>query len=707
MKQITLSLKNGKIEVIDIPIPSLEDNSVLVKNRFSLISSGTEGSLINFGESNYLKKILNQKDKVQLVLEKLKRDGLFSTFNTVSEKLNNSLPLGYCSVGEVIKSTSKDFVKGQRVICNGPHAEYVSVPTNLCHNVPDNVNDLDAVFTVIASISLQGIRSLDPKIGDKVVVFGLGLIGQITMQLLNASGCDVIGLDINSNKVDHVKKSGYSAYKCDNIANTQKFINYFSSQVGVDGVIICTHTNDNSIINQSASFCRPEGKIILVGTADITINRDSFYKKQISFKVSSSYGPGRYDKKYELGQDYPIGFVRWTANRNFGEILRLLSTNKIKFQSLISEKYEITDFQKAYDSLKSDNLASVFDYGKIEKENNTQKSQNKVFKRNIINTDHKTIMNTCFLGAGNFSSRFLIPLFKKEGFILHTVISSKGINANRVADKYKFSYVSSSFDDVLKDKSINNIVISTPHYLHSDQLIKSLLYKKKNIYIDKPLAINRTQLNEIIKVKSELDYNPNIIIGFNRKFSPLIVYLKNRLDVINSPKFINMNINAGFIDNDHWINDKSIGGGRLIGEGCHFIDLSIFLINSELINSEILGFDVTKKVKEESFIINLSFRDGSIVNINYLSNGSKSFMKEKIDIYANGSNYIIEDFKKLKVYGDKSIKDKKLFIQDKGIRNLIKEFKKNIINEDHFNFENQIKVSEVIIRLSEKINSDD
>jgi len=706
MKQLTLSLKNGKIEVIDIPIPNIDDNSVLIKNKYSLISSGTEGSLIEFGESNFIKKIINQKDKVQIVFDKLKRDGLISTLQTVNNKLNDNIPLGYCSIGEVIGSSSNNFEVGQKVVSNGPHAEYVTVPENLCHQVPDNISDLDAVFTVIASISLQGVRSLDPKIGDKIVVYGFGLIGQITLQILSACGCNVIGLDIDQKRIDLAKSLGISAFKNDDLNDTKKIIDNFSSNVGADGVIICAHSKEDSIINQSANYCRQEGKIILIGSTNLSINRDFFYKKQISFKVSSSYGPGRYDNNYEFGQDYPIGFVRWTANRNFGEILRLIQSKKLSFKSFISGTYKLNEFYNAYESLKKGELVSVFEYN-YHNENNTPKIFNINNKKKNFQSNNDIIMNTCFIGSGNFSSRFLIPHFKKEGFNLHTVISNKGISAHKVAKKFNFEYISSNIDDVLKDENINNVVISTPHHLHSDQLLKAIKFKKKNIYIDKPLAINLEQINEIKKCINSIDYKPNIIIGYNRKFSPLILFLRERLNQISSPKFINININAGFILKEHWINDKNIGGGRLVGEGCHFIDLSLDLINSKLIKSNSIKVKTSKTINEESFLINLYFEDSSVVNINYMANGSKSYIKEKIEVFCNRSNYIIEDFKNLKVYGDSKLKNKNLFFQDKGLKNLINEFKNSIVNNKPFDLIKQIEVSELVLSLSKNISSDE
>ena len=369
MKQLTLSLKNGKIEVIDIPIPNIDENCVLIKNKYSLISSGTESSLIDFGKSSFFKKVINQKDKVQIVFDKLKRDGLISTIKSVNDKLNNNIQLGYSSVGEVIQSKSTKFKIGQRVISNGSHAEYVTVPENLCHLVPDDVDDLDAVYTVIASVALQGVRSLSPRIGDKIIVYGLGLIGQISLQILNAHSCNAIGLDIDQSKVDLAKSLGYSAFKNDNELNTKKLINNFSSEFGVDSVLICAHSNEDTIINLSANYCRPEGNIVLIGSTNLSINRDAFYKKQISFKVSSSYGPGRYDNNYEFGQDYPIGYVRWTANRNFGEILRLISSKKLFFNKFSSNLYKISDFHIAYNSLKKNNQVSIFKYDFAKKEN--------------------------------------------------------------------------------------------------------------------------------------------------------------------------------------------------------------------------------------------------------------------------------------------------------------------------------------------------
>ena len=699
MKQLILSLKSGKINLIDIPIPIKSDNSILIQNTHSLISSGTEGSLINFGKKNLINKAIKEKDRLKIVYDKIKRDGLLSTFNAINDKLENQIPLGYSSLGYVIESTNSKFKVGDRVISNGSHAEFVSVPVNLCHKVPSEVSSEDAVFTIIASIGLQGVRALDPKLGEVIVVYGLGLIGLIVCQILIANGCKVIGIDINEERVNLAKKYGVISFKFENKEFTKKIIYNNSSDQGADGVLICAHTSNSSIINDSADFCGSEGRIVLLGSTPISINRESFYKKQIKFTVSSSYGPGRYDNNYENGQDYPIGFVRWTLNRNFNEILRLLDIKKISFSALISNIYQLKDYEKAYKNLNK-SLGIIFNYNSSINSSITKSI--KISEKKSQQSDNN--MNTCFIGAGNFSSRFLMPLFKKNGFIMHTVISNNGISSKRVADKFGFKNISSDLISTLKNKEINNIIISTPHNLHSKQLIECFKNNKMNVYIDKPLAINLEELNDL---KNEFQkyklLNSNILVGFNRKFSPHVLKLKEHLKKFNSPMFINMNINAGTIPKDHWINNKKIGGGRLIGEGCHFIDLACHLIDSKVVSSSIKEFKTSKIIESESFTISLVFNDSSIANINYLANGSKSYTKEKIEIFCNGSNYIINDFKKLEIFGDNTLNNMNLFFQDKGIDNTIKFFKSMIEGKSFYSFEEQIEVSELIINFSNKL----
>jgi len=680
MHQLLQNLNNGETSIIEAPAPAINDNSVIIDTSISLISMGTEKMLVNFGKSTYLNKARQQPEKVKMVFDKVKTDGLLPTFEAVKAKLDQPIPLGYSNVGIVreVGMNVSGISIGQRVISNGPHADVVRVNKNLIALIPDNVDDESAVFTVIASIGLQGVRLARPTLGEKFVVFGVGLIGLITVQLLKANGCQVFAIDLDSNKLKLAKKFG--ATICDlskNIDPVKSALN-FSNGIGVDGVIITTSTESNDPITQSAEMSRKQGRIILVGTAGLNLKRELFYEKELTFQVSCSYGPGRYDNNYEgLGQDYPIAYVRWTEQRNFESILEMISNNLVNLKPLISDNIKFEDAPKIYENLASDKskLGIIINYG----------SKKNLDLKRTININHinsikkfKDKPTIGFIGAGNYASRVLIPLFKKLNVNLNTVVTSSGINSSIQGKKHSFINVSSNIESILSNKSIDTVVIATQHDSHAQFAEKSLL-AGKNVFIEKPLAINNNELQTLKKVyfeASKENQMPQLMVGFNRRFAPHIKKMKTLIESINEPKSIIMTMNVGHIPSNHWTQDTIIGGGRIIGEACHYIDLMRFLIGKKITSFQAkkMGNNKSIDITEDKTFITLNFEDGSHGVIIYLANGSNKFPKERIEIFTAGKVLQLDNFKRLKGFGWNGFNKLNLWTQNKGQLNCINSF---------------------------------
>jgi len=678
MKQIIQDLKTGSVTLVELPIPNVGSGKILIKVKKSLISLGTEKMMLEFGKGGWISKAKQQPDKVKMVLDKVKTDGLLPTIDTVMNKLSTPIPLGYSNVGEVI-AVGKGVVKfkvGDRVISNGNHAEVV-VPENLCALVPDSVSDEDAAFTVVSAIALQGVRLANPTLGETVVVLGLGLIGLITVQLLKANGCNVIGFDFDSKKVALANEYGAKAFETIDPVEVEKIIQSLIGEVGVDSVIITASTKSNDPIDLAPKICRHRGKVILVGVVGLEINRTEFFKKEITFQVSCSYGPGRYDNNYEQnGMDYPVGFVRWTENRNFCAVLDLLSNSQLNFSKLISRTDSFLNAPNIYAELSDlkNILGFILDYPNTIDTN---------IKNISLNPKRISSSKTCIgvIGAGGFTSGTLLPAIIKSSTRIKTISSSKGLSSHNLAEKFKIENNTSDYNTILSDEEIDTVIISTPHNSHGSLVLESLR-SGKNVFVEKPLSL---KLDEIEKIKefyqnSDKASLPNLMVGFNRRFSPLSCELKLQLKKNAGTKAIIYTVNSGHIPSEHWIQDREVGGQRLIGEGCHFIDYIRFLVGHEIDTYTIVFADVSSR---DTFIINLKFKDGSIGTINYFSNGNKSYPKEKVEIFSNGSIYLIDNFKTLTTINAKGGKSvKRLSKQDKGHSEEINQFIKSI-NSGH------------------------
>jgi predicted dehydrogenase/threonine dehydrogenase-like Zn-dependent dehydrogenase len=679
MKIMLQDLKDGKTFIEDIPLPKCSSNDVLIKVSKSVISLGTEKNIVHFGKSSYIQKAKQQPDKVKMVQNKIKTDGLIPTLNAVITKLNEPMPLGYSNAGIVIQvgENVSEYKIGDRVISNGNHSEVVSVNKNLVAKIPDTVSDDEAAFTVISSISLQGLRILKPTLGEQILVIGLGLLGQITMDLLKINGCTAIGIDLDQHKIEIAKNKHSHAYNSTQ-ENVDAIIQDITNYRGVDGVIITAATKSNDPIEKAVEYSRKKGRIVAVGAINMNIPRPLFYEKELEFYISTSYGPGRYDSNYEVESiDYPIGYVRWTENRNFQAILKLLESKNLDLTYLISKKIKFESIEKAYQDVISDTKA--FGYLIEYKEENQSIKSNKIklnHPKNIQSNPSKIIAG--LIGAGNFSKMTLGPILLKSSSKIKTIVTSKGLSGTLLARKLKATISSTSTNDIFNDKEINTVIITTRHNSHSELVLKSLAFQK-HVFVEKPLALNLSELKELVTTYEKLDNKPKLLVGFNRRFSPITKKVQEIFKGSESRMVINIMMNAGFIASDVWVHDSKVGGGRIIGEGCHLVDLVAALTNSEVesIYSTALQSNQSHLIND-NVSINLKMKNGSIASIQYFSNGNKTSPKEKIFISADGKSIEIDNWRKIKGYG---CPNKSLWIQDKGHKNEVKEFINAIEND--------------------------
>tara|TARA_B100002051_G_C16723791_1_gene634067 strand:+ start:21 stop:2141 length:2121 start_codon:yes stop_codon:yes gene_type:complete len=658
MKQIIQDLKKGDTILEEVPVPRVKTGCVLIQTTRTLVSLGTEKMLVDFGKANFIQKAKQQPDKVKMVLDKLKTDGLRPTIEAVFNKLGQPLPLGYCNVGKVIAIGKgvTEFSIGDRVSSNGNHAEYVCVPKNLVVKIPDNVTDEEAAFTVIGAIGLQGIRLLQPTFGETIVVIGLGLIGLITAELLVANGCNVIGFDFDAKKIRIAKEKGIIAINPATGTDQLKFVESYTNGVGADGVIITASNKSNEIISQSANMCRKRGRIILVGVVGLDINRADFFAKEITFQVSCSYGAGRYDEEYEQkGHDYPIGYVRWTEKRNFEAILNAISKKTLDVSSLITDRVPLNDYQKIYgDMSNSKSIASILEYSSSNQQKSTIKLVEKSFqtKKGVVG----------IIGAGNFTSSTILPNLKKISADIKYIASSGGLSSTIMAKKYSIANSTSDYHQILNDDDIDLVFITTQHHMHAKMAIEAIT-AGKSVFVEKPLAMNQKELNQIIE--SYNINNVNITVGFNRRFAPLAKKMKKALGSSSTPINIVATMNAGFIPKNVWIHDMEIGGGRIIGEACHYIDLCSYLSGSKVVSVCMNAMGVSPEENTDNASILLKYENGTNAVINYFANGSKGYSKERVEVYSQEKTLVMDNWRKLKGYGFKGFSSAKSR-QDKG-----------------------------------------
>lgn len=674
MLQILQNLSNGETSLVDVPSPKSMKGHINIQTTKSLVSVGTERMLVDFGKAGWIDKARSQPDKVKMVLEKVKTDGLSATYDAVKSKLDQPLPLGYCNVGKVLDGSDTGFEKGTRVVSNGHHAEVVRVPKNLVASIPDEVDDETAAFTVLGAIAMQGVRLVNPTVGETIVVTGLGLIGLLTIQILKANGCRVLGIDFDSAKCELARQFGAEVVDLSKEQDPVVIAEAFSRGRGVDAVIITASSKSNDIVHQAATMCRKRGRIVLVGVVGLELSRADFYEKELTFQVSCSYGPGRYDEDYEdKGMDYPLGFVRWTEQRNFEAVLDLMASGSIDVKPLISHRFKINDALAAYEKLDDRaSLGILLDYQGTTAESLAENTVE--LSENNINKAQKG--NVAFIGGGNYASRVLIPAFKRAGANLTALVTSGGMSAVHHGKKNGFLKASTDIEQALDD-TVDSVVIATQHNLHASQTVKAL-ETGKHVFVEKPLALTHEEIDKI--QASQKEFKSMVMVGYNRRFSPHIQKIKSLLDAKPSPKTFIMTMNAGEMPKEHWTQDAEIGGGRIIGEACHYIDLMRFLAGSKIksFNTVKMGENDFVEVTEDKALISLTFEDGSMGSIHYFANGGKSFPKERIEVFCDNAVLQLDNFRKLRGFGWKGFNKMNLWSQDKGQENCVDAFMESV-----------------------------
>ncbi len=646
MKQVLQSLRSGQIELADVPCPAARPGHLLIQSSASLISAGTERMLVEFGQASLFAKARSQPDKVKQVLTKIRTDGLMPTLEAVFSRLDEPLPLGYCNVGRVVEVGAgvTGFQVGDRVASNGAHAEMVCVPATLAARVPDNVDDNAASFTVLGSIGLHGVRLLEPTFGERFVVTGLGLIGLIAAQILRSCGCNVLGVDVNAERCRLAREFGCETVDLSTGADPVKAAIAFSEGRGVDGVLITASAKTDEIIHQAAEMCRKRGRIVLTGVIGLNLRRSDFYEKEISFQVSCSYGPGRYDPAYEArAQDYPAPYVRWTVARNFEAMLDAIAQGRVDVAKLITRALPQAEAASAYDAIVKDSnvLGVVMTYPEqpapVGRTTILKPSSNGVAAGPVV---------AGVIGAGNFTKLVLLPAIKAAGATMRSVASAGGVSSLHAARKFEADEATTDYRAMLADKSINTVFITTRHNQHARMVVEAL-EAGKHVFVEKPLAIDAEGL-EAVRAARRAHPGSHLMVGFNRRFAPHTRKARELLAGRAHPICAHITVNAGDIPGDNWNHDPNVGGGRIIGEGCHFIDLARALVNSpiERVGAVMFG-PMFGGVREDKMSISLTFADGSIATILYWANGPKSFPKERVEVFSEGRVLVIDNWRRL------------------------------------------------------------
>jgi len=704
MKQLLQNIKSGESIITEVPVPALGSKQVLVQVAASLVSAGTERMVVDFAEKSIINKAKARPDLVRQTIDKAQREGILTTVDAVRNKLTQPLALGTSCSGTIIDVGSEihSFKIGDRVACAGAgyasHAQVVAVPLNLLNKLPDNVSFEDAAFTTLAAIALQGIRLADLRLGETVAVIGLGLLGQLTVQMLKTAGCVVIGMDIQAQRAELAGKMGADEIATGTERLDQLCLERTNGQ-GVDAVLITADTKSNQPVETAGEIARKKGVVVAVGAVGMNIPRRVYYDKELAFHVSSSYGPGRYDTSYEEdGQDYPFAYVRWTENRNMQAFIQMLASESLDIQSLISHRFPIDDAPKAHELITGKHnesfLGVLLTFPEEPDLNQTlilkpeSMGSLSIDVTSVTATHELDQVRLGVLGAGNFANATLLPALNGIKQVTKVgIASSGGVSARATADRFDFRYCTSDVDQILQDSNINTIALLTRHHLHAKQVL-SALEAGKNVFVEKPLCLNKEELQSIINfynaastsvenenIPASLNGNhlakhnplPYLMVGFNRRFAPYVVELKEQLQNLNEPLMLHYRVNAGYIPTDHWLHDPAIGGGRLIGEGCHFIDLLLYLVGSsvEKVTTHILPNN--GRYADDNFIVTLEFMDGSIGTVTYAANGDKGFSKEMIEIFGGGLSARIDDYRTLQIRHEQTkISRTARLRQDKG-----------------------------------------
>ena len=652
MKVLLHRLDGGPSVLEEAPMPSAAARRVLVETRATLVSAGTERMIVEFGRSGLLAKARQQPEKVRQVLAKARSEGIASTLEAVRSKLGEPVALGYCNAGVVVDGGSDSrFAPGTRVVTNGPHAEYVSVPRNLVARIPDNFDFDVAAFTPLAAIGLQGVRLAAVTIGERVVVYGLGLIGLLTVQLLVAHGCSVIGIDTDEERLRLAAAFGATPLNGRELDVAAAVLS-MTDGTGADAVLLTLSSASNEPVHNAALMSRKRGRIVLVGVTGLQLSRDDFYAKELTFAVSCSYGPGRYDSGYEEeGNDYPIGFVRWTEQRNFDAVLQLMSRGSVDPRPLISHRFSFDASPEAYDLLTSDapSLGIVLDYS----DRGARKPVVADRTRELASgTSAPSTFSVGVVGAGNFAARVLIPALAAAGARLRSVASSRGTSAAVVGRRHGFEIATTDIDGILADEAIDTMIVATRHDSHAKLALRALA-ADKHVFVEKPLALTMEDLDALEQAVAAS--SRQLTVGFNRRFAPLTQRLREQLKSRVGPAALVLTVNAGRIPREHWVQHPIAGGGRIAGEGCHFIDLARHLVGFPIESGTVVAATgIDGQPIDDIAHLALRFSDGSTAVVHYLANGSPAYPKERIEAFADGKVWQIDNWRRMHAWGGAS-----------------------------------------------------
>ena len=685
MKQVLI--KQGQAIVSQIPAPVVSDNGVLVKVLYSCISAGTEIIGVTESGESIMKKAMKQPEKVKKALNMLKTQGLDSVLGKVKEMDSPKLT-GYSASGIVIGLGKNvlDLKIGDKVACAGAgfanHAEFIDVPRSLVMKVPESLT-MDLASTVtIGGIAMQGIRRADLRLGEIVAVIGMGILGQLSVQMLKASGCIVIGIDIDERRLNIAKETS-----CDYVINSStddviKEVENITESYGVDAAIITASANSNEVLSEAFNICRRKGKVVLVGVVGNEYKRDDMYKKELDFVISTSYGPGRYDPSYEEKCiDYPYAYVRWTENRNMEAYLRLVADNKIDLKLLIEKIYEIDKASEAYEDLRNSQnkpLIVLLKYNEEQQEvKRTIHIESEPFKKNEK-------INVAVIGAGGFAKSMHLPNLKKLNDIynIYAIMSRTGINAKAIAEQYGAKYATTDYNEILNDPKVDMVLICTRHNLHGDMSIEAMK-KGKAVFVEKPMALNKEEMEKVLKTIEETKVP--YMVGFNRRFSKYACEVKKYIKDRINPMIINYQMNAGYIPLDNWVHTEE-GGGRIIGEGCHIFDLFDYFTESKVVSISVDSINPRGKniSQRDNMVVIIKYEDGSLCTLTYTSIGSNSYPKEFCQIYFDGKIITIDDYKRINGYGV-NLSNLQNKSPEKGQYEELKEFAKAIKSEERYN----------------------
>jgi predicted dehydrogenase len=651
MKQLLLDLRADKPKLMDVPVPTPAWGTALVRTSTSLLSAGTERSLVDFAGKSLLGKARARPDLMRQVLEKTRREGLRNALDASLGRLAEPMPLGYSSAGTIVElgGGMEGFQVGQRVACAGGnyavHAEFAVIPQNLLAPIPDHIDFEAAAFSTLGAIALHGFRIADVQLNGRVAVIGLGLLGQLAASIALAAGCQVLGVDLDPNRVKLAKKRGIDA----RLRNgTEKAAQSFTRKQGFDAVLICADTQSNDPVELAGEIARERAKVVVLGAVGMDVPRRSYYAKELNLSVSRSYGPGRYDPGYEeAGLDYPIGYVRWTEGRNLESFVDLLATNKVEISSLTSHRFPIEQGAKAYSLIQSDKpfLGVVITYPK-----NASAKKTVDFHPAPAKLKGKKI-RLGVLGAGNFARNTMLPALRAiDGIEPIAIVSASGRAASDLGKRFGFAYATSDTERILKDKKVDAIAILTRHHLHAEQVLAALK-AGKHVFCEKPLALNEKELSAIEKALAK-KAAPMLTVGYNRRFAPLAIQLKEFMSETGEPFAAHYRINAGELPVEHWTRDPAQGGGRVIGEVCHFVDFLSYLADAapKSVIAQSLPNDGASG--SDSVQIQLQFPAGSIATISYLANGDRSLPKEQLEVFSGGRVASLNDFRSLEMIAD-------------------------------------------------------